>query len=60
MAWSSGQPRSLPLQGSRVRIPSPTFSFEECIVRGEEDEEEEEEEEEEDLERVKQEDRGKR
>ena len=45
-------------QGWRVRIPSPTFPFEECIIRGEEDEEEEEEEDEEDLERVK-EDRGK-
>ena len=27
-------------QGSRVRIPSPTFPFERCIVWGEEDEEE--------------------
>ena len=27
-------------QGSRVRISSPTFPFEECIARGEEDEEE--------------------
>ena len=40
VAWSSDQRRSLSLQGSRVRIPSPTFPFEECIVRGEEDEEE--------------------
>ena len=50
-------------QGSRVRIPSPTFSFEdsfeECIVSGwprEEDEEQEQE----DHGRVKQEERGRR
>ena len=38
--------------GSAVRIPSSTFSFEECIVWGKDDEEEEE------LERVKREGRG--
>ena len=45
-------------QGSAVQIPSSTFSFEECIVRGEEDEEEQEEEEEEELKRIKREGRG--
>ena len=45
-------------QGSRVRIPSPTFPFEDCIVPGREEDEEEQEQEEEDHEHVKQEGRG--
>ena len=52
-------------QGSRVRIPSPTFSFEdsfeECIVSGwPQEEDEEQEQEQEDHGRVKQEERGRR
>ena len=45
-------------QGSRVRIPSPTFPFEECIVRVEKKMKKKEEEEEEDRELVKREERG--
>ena len=61
VAWSSGQGRSLSLQGLRVRIPSPTFPFEECIVRVEKKmKKKEEEEEEEDREHVNREERGRR
>ena len=35
-AWSSGQHRRLSLQGSRLRIPLPTFSFERRMYRIEE------------------------
>ena len=48
-------------QGLRVLIPSPTFTFEECIVRVEKKrKKKEEEEEEEDRQRVNREERGRR
>ena len=60
-SWSSGIIYHTRRQGLRVRIPSPTFSFEECIVSGwPREEDEEQEQEQEDHGRVKQEERGRR